>query len=161
MRAVMKLSAAIILAALPVAAHADSYAVVCITACTAADGTTQPAGTVLNAPIAWDGTSAWTPPPGTQAVPYTGQVAYSPVVVPTTIDPEDFLNRFTSAEQQAVSTAAITTWQVQLWMTQLAAASTIDVTNAKIVAGVATLVRLNLLTSARAAQVLDLTRASP
>ena len=64
-------------------AHAAKYAIVCTVPCVVSDGTTQPAGTTINAPVEWNGVSPWTPPPNTQAVPYTGQVAYSPVTTPT------------------------------------------------------------------------------
>jgi hypothetical protein len=84
-----------------------------------------------------------------------------PVVVPTTIDAYDFINRFTAAEQQAVQTAAQSAWQLQIWMTQLAAAEMVDVTSPKIAGGMATLVAAGLLTSARAAQILNLGTGSP
>lgn len=60
-----------------------SFALVCalVAGCLATDGTTQPQGTVMQAPIAWDGVTAYSPP-GMTVVPYSGQVPYAPPAPP-------------------------------------------------------------------------------
>jgi len=62
------------------------FALICALAagCIASDGTTQPTGTVMQAPIVWDGVSTFAPA-GISVVPYTGQVPYAPTpAAPTT-----------------------------------------------------------------------------
>ena len=99
------LIAALMLA--PLSARAATYVLVCgPSSCTAPDGTTQAAGTALGR-IVWDGTTPYTTPAGEQAVPYTNQTIYQPVVPhPTSITSAAFLARFTAAEQAAVQAAA-------------------------------------------------------
>jgi hypothetical protein len=82
---------------------------------------------------------------------------------PTTIDPYDFMNRFTSSEAQMIQTAALGNWQIQFWMAQLAGSpdGLVNVTNSKVTSGIAMLVTLGLLTQARGAQILNLAEASP
>ena len=55
------------------------YALVCaITSCLAADGTSQPTGTVMQAPVVWDGVSTIYSMQGYSVVPYTSQTPYTP-----------------------------------------------------------------------------------
>lgn len=153
------LIAAVLLVATP--ALADRYAIVCTASCVAPDGTTQSSGAVLGI-VLWDGVSQWQPPPNTLAVPFAGQKPYVPAPsVATTVGSYDFINRFSAAEQQAIQTAAQSNWQLQIWMTQLAAVGSVDVTTAKIQSGVAALVAAGLVTQARAAQVMNLAVSSP
>lgn len=160
MRVVMLALGAILLLAR--AAAAANYLLVCgPSACTASDGTTQAAGTALSR-IVWDGATPYTPPAGMQAIPDDGRAVYQPArKAPVSIGSFGFIARFTAAEQQAIQTAAQTNWQVQLWMTQLAASGTVSVTNATVTQGMAELVALNLLTAARSAQILNLAVSSP
>ena len=89
----------LILAALMVlaatAAHADTYVLHCTGPCTAMDGTTQPAGTFIRT-FAWDGVTPYTPPPNTEAIPYTGQTLYAPA--------PDVIAQGLAAVQQAFGT---------------------------------------------------------
>jgi hypothetical protein len=64
----------------------SNFALICALAlgCTASDGTTQPTGTVMAAPIVWDGVSAYSPA-GMSVVPYTGQTPYAPAPLAPTV----------------------------------------------------------------------------
>ena len=78
-----------------------------------------------------------------------------PVVVPpqTLFAPRDFMALFTADEQTALFTARQTNVQVDMFIT-LAMAGNVDVTNAEVVADINSLVPANLLTAARAKQIL-------
>ena len=137
----------------PFAAHASSYVLVCASPCEV-DGTTQPAGTALSRVI-WDGSTPFAPP-GMNVVPDTGQTLYTPTLsAPTTISALAFIQRFTAAEQTALM-AANSTWGVMI-----AAAGTIDVTNALLIAQMQAAVTAGALTQARVTQILNLADSSP
>lgn len=89
--------------------------------------------------------------------------AFLAVPPPTQIASYAFIQRFATAEQQAIVQAsqAAGGWQIVLWLHMLAAAGTVDVTQTAVTGGMAALVTAGLLTSARSAQVLDLAVASP
>ncbi len=76
-------------------------------------------------------------------------------VVPTTIAALDFIRRFTTSEQTTLMTSN------PLWALQIAAAGTIDVTNATLIADMNAAVATGLLTQARMSQVLNLAVSSP
>jgi hypothetical protein len=153
--------AAFLLLAFCSAAHAapGTYVVQCTASCVAIDGTTQPAGTALNRIVADPDT--FNPGTGLTLVPDTGQAIYQPPVVAKQIGALDFIGRFTTAEQQAIQSAGQSNWQVQLWMTQLAAAGTVNVTDTRVTTGMAQLVTLGLLTQQRSDQILNLGTKSP
>lgn len=141
-------------------ANAATYALECTASCTAGDGTTQPAGTILGLVI-WDGHSTWTPPSGLEAVLYTGQTVYVPTQpTPTTIPVFAFFGRFTSAEfngLMANSTAA----GIIAKMVAYGVQQPINVTDPIIAGYMAQAVSAGLLTSARSAQILNLAVSSP
>ena len=140
-------------------AFAGNYVVTCSGPCVASDGTTQPTGTVINRILA---DPTFNPGAGLTLQPDTGQAIYAPpAAVPTTIAPEDFINRFSVAEQQAIVTATQTNWQLQLWMNKLTASSSVDVTDPRTTGGIQALVSAGLLTAARGVQVLNLAVTSP
>ena len=89
--------------------------------------------------------------------------SYIPPAPPTqtVIASEDFINRFNPTEEQAIMTAAQSSWQVNLWITKMTAAPSVDVTNPITINGMAALVVAGLITSARSTQVLNLTLSSP
>jgi hypothetical protein len=78
-----------------------------------------------------------------------------PAAPPTVITPLDFIRRFTLAEQTTLIAAN------PLWGIMIAAAGTIFVEDPMLQADLAQAVAAGLLTSARMAQVPDLTQASP
>lgn len=139
-------------------AHAAQYAVVCTAPCVASDGTTQPAGTVIAGPVLWDGAARWTLPAGQQAVAWTGQTVYAPApAAPTQLSSLDFLKRFTSDERAAIrATPALADW-----VSLATASTTIDVTDPLLLQGMAGAVAAGAITTARSAQILDLTHSSP
>ena len=133
------------------------------------DGSAQPAGTALNRVMCaadWVPTPASVPncPAGASLALAAddGRALWQPApIAPTTIGPYDFIQRFTPAEQEAIQKAAQGNWQIQLWMTQLAASGAVDVTSATLQTGLAALEAAGLLTSARAAQIVSLGEPSP
>ncbi len=134
-------------------ALAGNYVVTCTAPCVASDGSTQPAGTVLNRIVADPGLSPGT---GLALAPDTGQLVYAPPPKPvTTIGALAFIRRFTPAEQLAL-TAANPTWGIQI-----AAAGTITVTDKTLIADMTAAVTAGALTQARMTQVLDLAVVSP
>lgn len=90
-------------------------------------------------------------PPGYQA----------PAPALTSIPPLDFMARFTPAEQSAIATAAQGNAALMLFLLKMTAAAEVHPSDALTQAGVQAAVSAGLLTPARAAQVLDLSRASP
>lgn len=131
------------------------YVVVTTASWLAPDGTTQPAGTVVNRIIADPG---FNPGPGMELVADTGQVMYQPQWPVGTISPTAlFIARFSSAEQAAVVGNTAT---LALWLTLLAYQE-IDVSDARVVAGMAALAAAGVVTSARATQILNLGVSSP
>jgi hypothetical protein len=93
------------------------------------------------------------------ATPPAGVSAYAPP--PTTIAPLDFMARLTPVEQSAIANASQSNAQVLLFLLKLTGATAVDVTDALTQAGMAAMIAANLITSARGAQILDLSRASP
>lgn len=83
------------------------------------------------------------------------------VEIPRQIDPMGFINRFDMGEQQKITEAAAANWQVSLWLTKCLATASIDVTHKATQDGLAALVAAGLLSGKRAAQILDLSIASP
>ena len=116
--------------------------------CSSADGLTVTAQTPAQASGVFNGMapSTWVPP------------APPP---PTTIDPLAFINRLTPAEQAAITTAGQSNVQVQLWLMKLASAQQVNVTDPLTIGGVNAMVAAGLLTAQRAAQILNLSVASP
>ncbi len=134
-------------------AFAGDYVVTCTAPCTAPDGTTQPAGTVINRILA---DPTFDPGPGLSIQPDTGQAVYAPPPAPiTTISALAFIGRFTAAEQSAMMASN------PMWGLQIAAAGTVDVTDPRVIAGLQAAVKAGVLTAARGAQVLNLAAASP
>jgi hypothetical protein len=130
------------------------YVVQCTAACTASDGTSQPAGTNIIRVLADPATFA--PGAGLVLVPDTGQALYAPPApAPLTIDALAFIRRFTSTEQQTLQAAD------PLWGLQIAAAGMINVTDPTLLASMQQAVSQGLLTQGRMAQVLNLSVASP
>jgi hypothetical protein len=134
-------------------AHAGNYVVVCTAPCVADDGTTQPAGTVLNR-ITWDGHAPLGLPAGLAVQPDTGQARYDPTKPNTVISASDFIARFTIPEQVAIATAAQTNASIGVWQTKLAAATTVDLTDPAVKAALDELVTAGLLTQARETAIL-------
>jgi hypothetical protein len=131
-------------------ALAGNYVVTCTIPCIVSDGTTQPAGTVLNRIVA---DSTFRPGAGLSIVPDTGQAVYALSVPALTVIPTaQYVARFTASEQSAIIAAPA---GLELWLTLLAYPS-VDLTNPQVTAGVAALVSAGLLTSTRATQILTL-----
>lgn len=140
-------------------ALAGNYVVTCTGPCTASDGTTQPAGTVLNRILADPG---FDPGPGLALAPDTGQAVYAPPqAAPTTIDPLAFIARFTVEEQTAMAKAAQTNPQVLLLMLKLTGAASISSSDPSVIAGVGAMVAGGWVTQARSVRVLDFSLTSP
>ena len=134
-------------------AFAGNYVVTCTAPCVASDGTTQPAGTVLNRILA---DPTFNPGPGLSLQPDTGQAVYVPPPAPvTTISALAFIGRFTTAEQSALMSAN------PMWGLQIAAAGTVDVTDPRVIAGIDAAVKAGALTQSRMTQILNLAIASP
>ncbi len=132
---------------------AGQYVVTCTAPCAAPDGTTQPAGTVINRILA---DPSFNPGPGLSIQPDTGQAVYAPPAAPvTTISALAFISRFTPAEQSALMTAN------PMWGLQIAAAGTVDVTDPRVIAGIDAAVKAGALTQSRMTQILNLAIASP
>lgn len=109
-------------------AFAGNYVVTYAAPCVASDGTTQPAGTVVNRILA---DPTFNPGMGLTLQPDTGQAIYSPPVqVPTSIQSLAFISRFTPAEQSALMTAN------PMWGIQIVAAGTVDVTDPRVIDGI-------------------------
>ena len=145
------------------------YLVVLSSPSVSPDGSPLPAGTAFNRVMC---DANWTPTPAVvpncpagavlSLVADDGRALWQPPQpAPTTIGPYDFIQRFTPAEQEAIQKAAQGNWQIQLWMTQLAASGAVDVTSATLQTGLAALEAAGLLTSARAAQIVSLGEPSP
>ncbi len=79
-----------------------------------------------------------------------------PAAPSTTISALAFVNRFTSAEQQANLL-----WAMQLSAAAASTGGQIDVTNAELLAGMSQRVAAGTLTQARMTQILNLSVASP
>jgi hypothetical protein len=80
---------------------------------------------------------------------------------PTSISSSDFIKRLTPAERLAIATAGQSNAQILVWLTQLGAATTVIMSDPDLLAGVQAMVSAGLLTSQRAAQILDLSQTSP
>lgn len=129
-------------------AFAGNYVLVCTAPCIASDGTTQPAGTVVNRIIA---DPTFSPGAGLSLQADTGQAMYAPPAAPvTTIPTVAYVARFTQAEQLAI---VANQSGLALWL-QLLAYQSIDLTNSLVTGGMAELVGLNLVTQARATVIL-------
>lgn len=116
--------------------------------CSSADGLTVTTQTPAQASGVFNGMapSTWVPP----APP-----------APATIDPLSFINRLTPEEQAAITSAGQSNVQVQLWLMKLASAQQVNVTDPLTIGGVNAMVAAGLLTAPRAAQILNLSVASP
>lgn len=77
-----------------------------------------------------------------------------PVVVPNIITKLAMIDRFTEAEYEGVLTAAKSDVQVQGWLDRFAAATQINLDDPRTVSGMDLLVSKNLLTQARADEIL-------
>jgi hypothetical protein len=99
----------------------------------------------------------------TQIAPDDPRVTAFLAQAPTMIGAYDFINRFAASEQQAILEASVAAggWQIALWLHQLAASGTVDVTATAVTNGMGSLVSGGLLTAARSAQILNLGTASP
>lgn len=127
--------------------------------------TNVPLASCFPSALTWVDVTAVSPAPQ-QGWTYDGAVfaappATPPAPPPTIIPPSAFIDRFSAAEQQAVMTASQSSWQINLWLTKAVAATSVDVTDARTIAGMGALVTAGILTSARCAQILNLTIASP
>ena len=143
----------LLLTATATGARAGNYVVACAASCVAADGTTQPAGTVLNRIVADPGFSPGT---GLALAPDTGQAVYTPPPKKvTTIGALEFIDRLTPTEQAAFMSAN------PMWGLQIAAAGTVNVTDPRVITGMAAGVKDGAITQARVTQVLNLAVASP
>lgn len=154
----MKYLLAVCAVLLPLRAHAEVsvYLVICNTeqACGAA-----PVGSAINRIVA---APNFAPGPGLTMVPDDNRAMWVPTPpVATTLEPEEFINRFSTGEQQAIITAALTNWQLTLWLNKMTAATLINVTDSRVTTGMQVLVGLSLITQSRANQVLDLSQTSP
>jgi hypothetical protein len=91
----------------------------------------------------------------------TPQGWVAPIVPTTVLTAEGFINRFSQAEEQAILTAAQTSWQISLWLSKELSATTVDVTDSLVVSGMAAVVGAGLVSAARSAVILDLSQPSP
>ncbi len=66
-----------------------------------------------------------------------------------TLAPLDFLERFTLTEQLAITTAAMQSPMVRLWYDKMIAARSIDVADARVIAGLDALIAAGLLSASR------------
>lgn len=154
-----KLIAALLLLATPaVAASPSNWAIVCTATCTAPDGTSQPAGTMIGK-IWWDGVTAWTPPPNTNAVAFTGQTLYAAASNVTVISGAQLWQRFTPAEQAALLAYSSGTFAATA--ISLATSVAISSQDPVIIADFATMVADNIITSARSTKILNFNQSSP
>ena len=85
----------------------------------------------------------------------------APAVAPTTIATLAFMQRLTVGERQAIIVAARTSAAIQDWRDMVLAVAQVDVTDPLTIAGINSMAAVGLLTTARAAQILDLSKASP
>ena len=139
---------------------AAQWDVVCTTPCVVSNGSTQPAGTIVNKVIADPG---WTPGPGLSLAPLSTTPIWSlPAPPATTLSSVAFQARFTMAEMAAIQASQV---GMAAWLTGLNYAASnsgiIDVSSPVFSALMAQLVSANLLTSARAAQISNLSIPSP
>lgn len=127
------------------------------------DGSTAAPGTALNRIVS---DPDWTPDPqhtpncplgaALQLLPDDDRQLWAPAQPPpTTVPALTFINRLTVGEQAAIMSAK------PMWGVQLAAAGTVDVTDATLSVDFAAAVAGGLLTAPRAAQILNLTVSSP
>lgn len=72
-----------------------------------------------------------------------------------------FMQRLTVGERQAIIVAARSSAAIQDWRDMVLAVAQVDVTDPLTVAGINSMAAAGLLTTARAAQILDLSKASP
>jgi hypothetical protein len=107
----------------------------------------------------WDGIAPWLPPAGMTAVPLAQALAngaiYRAAPPPTTFAPLDFINLFTTAEQQAIVAALPASPALFVWYSKLMAANEVDLANPDTIAGVNALAGAGLLTTQRAAAILS------
>ncbi len=82
--------------------------------------------------------------------------APTPVSIPanTLISPLKFMGRFTTAESNAIASAATTAPQVLIWMLKTAAAKEIELTDQLTIDGLEELVTAGLITEQRKAAIL-------
>lgn len=104
----------------------------------------------------------WVAVPAGQSVAvgwfYTGDVFAPPppVVQPvvTVIPSISFIQRFTAAEEAAISAGALTTPAVLMWSLRMAAAGSVDLTAPDTLLGMQLLVQAGLITQARMTAIL-------
>lgn len=145
---------------LPIAAHAASYDLVCSAPCTAPDGTTHAAGTVIGR-AEWNGHAPYHPTDqnGVAIIPTLDVKQTAPVYAPSVarlsrVTPGAFLARFTATEQSAIQAAALTNASVALGLTMGLATGYVDLTSQTCIQWVQGLVTAGVLTQARATAIL-------
>jgi hypothetical protein len=119
--------------------------------------------------ILWDGVSEWSPPEGTIAVACPDEVGLGwtyengtfvappvpePVPVPVVLNKVDFLRLFTQAERINIRAAAAVDPVVADYQSMLDAATTVNLQDPDILAGVPLLEQAGLIGPGRAAQIL-------
>jgi hypothetical protein len=75
-------------------------------------------------------------------------------VVPQSVTPLEYIERFTESEQIAIVTAAMSNAQLRLWYDKLMAAQEVVFTDSRLSAGLDALVTAGLITADRKAQLL-------
>lgn len=87
---------------------------------------------------------------------FTKTLTYSPppVVKPTVIPKDEFVDRFTDAELNGILAAGRTDVQVARWLEKARGAGGIDLTSPKVAAGMALLVSKGLVTAERKTEIL-------
>ncbi len=87
---------------------------------------------------------------------YEGGTFTAPVIPaePVTFTPLEFIERFTTDEQAAISTAALANADLNLWLAKAMGAQEIDPTDTRTVAGMAALVAAGLISEQRKTEIL-------
>ena len=137
------------------------YLVVTTAPWTATNGEVVPVGMAINS---IEADSSFDPGAGLALQIAAGQpwyVARQSIVVPTTVATLAFMQRLTVAERQAIIMAARSNAAIQDWRDMVLAVAQVDVTDPLTIGGMNGMAAAGLLTAARAAQILDLSRASP
>ena len=89
-----------------------------------------------------------------------GTIARTAVEPIWTMTPLQFMERFTEAEQLAITTAAQSTPSVRMWYDRLIAASEVVQNDPRLQAGMSAMVAAGLLTQARADAIMDWSQPS-
>lgn len=77
-----------------------------------------------------------------------------PPVVPVSVTPLDYIERFTEAEQLSIVTAAMSTPELRLWYDKLMAAQEVVFADPRLSGGLDALVSAGLITAERKAELL-------